>query len=63
MMEDHSKFLKVMGQRAKMIQMMLDLWMRGNLKMLIQQLKTVDLYVVADVLSQILKPSKISISA
>ena len=39
MMEQHSKFLKIMTQRAKAIQSILDLWMKGNIKNLIQQLK------------------------
>jgi flagellar hook-basal body complex protein FliE len=38
--EEHSKFLKIMSQRAKAIQGMLDLWMKGNLKVLIQTLKS-----------------------
>lgn len=38
--EEHMRFLKVMTQRARAIQGMLDLWMRGNTKLLIQQLKT-----------------------
>lgn len=37
--EEHSKFLQIMSQRAKSIQAMLDLWMKGNLKVLIQSLK------------------------
>lgn len=38
--EDHTKFLSVMSQRAKATQSILDLWMRSNIKVLIQQLKT-----------------------
>ena len=38
--EEHLKFLKVMSQRAKAIQKMMDLWMKGNIKVLMQQLKT-----------------------
>ena len=37
--DEHSKFLQIMSQRAKSIQAMLDLWMKGNLKVLIQNLK------------------------
>lgn len=37
--DEHSKFLQIMSQRAKSIQTMLDLWMKGNLKVLIQSLK------------------------
>jgi hypothetical protein len=39
MQDEHSKFLKIMTQRAKAIQSILDLWMRGNIKALMQQLK------------------------
>jgi hypothetical protein len=38
--DDHAKYLKVMGHRAKVIQSIMDLWMKGNVKVLIQQLKT-----------------------
>lgn len=38
--EEHSKFLKIMSQRAKAIQGMLDLWMKSNFKVLVQTLKT-----------------------
>jgi len=38
--DEHLKYLKVMSQRAKAIQKMLDLWMKGNVKVLMQQLKT-----------------------
>ena len=51
-----------MSNRAKSIQTILDLWMKGNIKLLIHHLKTVDVYVASDVLGQILKPSKITIS-
>ena len=37
--DEHIKYLKVMTQRAKVIQRMMDLWMKGNVKVLIQQLK------------------------
>ena len=37
--DEHSKFLQIMSQRAKSIQTMLDLWMKGNLKVLIQSFK------------------------
>ena len=36
---EHLKFLKIMSDRAKSIQGMLDLWMKGNIKILIQTLK------------------------
>lgn len=39
MNEEHSKFLKIMTHRAKTIQHILDLWMKGNIKLLIHQLK------------------------
>ena len=38
--EEHVKFLKIMGQRAKSIQTILDLWRKGNIKTLIQMVKT-----------------------
>lgn len=60
---EHLKFLKIMSDRAKSIQGMLDLWMKGNIKILIQTLKSTDIYVVSDVLAQILKPSRAAISA
>lgn len=60
---EHLKFLKIMSDRAKSIQGMLDLWMKGNIKILIQTLKSTDIYVVSDVLAQILKPSRATISA
>jgi hypothetical protein len=37
---DHTHFLKVMGIRAKFIQTILEHWMKGNIKFLIQNLKT-----------------------
>ena len=40
MSDEHNKFLKIMSQRAKSIQAILDYWMKGNVKVLIQQLKT-----------------------
>jgi len=40
MNEEHTKFLKIMQQRAKSIETILDLWMKGNVKTLIQMLKT-----------------------
>jgi hypothetical protein len=40
MADEHHKFLKIMAHRAKTIQHMLDLWMKGNIKVLIHQLKT-----------------------
>lgn len=39
MAEEHTKFLKIMMHRAKAIQSLLDFWMKGNLKKLIQHLK------------------------
>lgn len=58
-----------MSQRAKAIQGMLDLWMKSNFKVLLQAIKTyifpysrADIYVVSDVLAQILRPSRMSIS-
>ena len=38
--EDHVKFLKVMGQRVKSIQTILDLWRKGNIKTLMQMMRT-----------------------
>ena len=38
--DEHVKFLKIMGQRAKSTQTILDLWRKGNVKTLIQMLKT-----------------------
>lgn len=49
---EHLKFLKIMSDRAKSIQGMLDLWMKGNIKILIQTLKSTDIYVVSDVLAR-----------
>lgn len=40
MSDEHAKFLKIMSQRAKSIQSIMDYWMKGNIKVLIQQLKT-----------------------
>jgi len=37
--DEHSKFLKIMSQRARAIQGMLDLWMKSNFKVLVQTLK------------------------
>ena len=70
MMEDeHSKFLIVMGSRAKAIQSIMDLWTKGNIKSVINNFKkyflfkrSIDIYAASDVLSQILKPSNIQIS-
>jgi hypothetical protein len=45
--EEHSKFLKIMSQRAKAIQGMLDLWMKSNFKVLIQTLKKYSLSYAA----------------
>ena len=46
MSDEHAKFLKIMSQRAKAIQSILDLWMKGNIKVLIQQLKKYNLHYV-----------------
>lgn len=34
--EEHSKFMKVMGARAKAIQSILDLWRKGNVKLIVR---------------------------
>ena len=34
--EEHGKFLKVMGVRARAIQQILEMWMKGNVKAIIQ---------------------------
>jgi hypothetical protein len=47
MSDEHSKFLKIMSARAKSIQQMLDFWMKGNIKMLIQTLKRYNKYHLA----------------
>lgn len=39
MEDEHSKFLIVMGSRAKSIQGILDLWGKGNIKSVINQFK------------------------
>ena len=62
MTDDHSKFIKVMGLRSKSIQGILNLWVKGNVKPIINSFKTLDLYAASDVLSQILKPSNVQIS-
>ena len=40
MADEHAKYLKIMSARAKTIQTTLDLWMKGNIKVLIHHLKT-----------------------
>ena len=46
--DEHIKYLKIMSQRAKAIQGMLDLWMKGNIKVLINHLKKYSmLYLVS----------------
>jgi hypothetical protein len=69
MNDEHTKFVKVMGMRTKLIQSIVELWIKGNLRPIIQQFPmykqfifSIDIYVASDVLSQILKPSNIQIS-
>ena len=39
MEDEHLKFLKIMGNRTKSMQTILDLWMKGNIKSVINQFK------------------------
>ena len=39
MQDDHSKFLKIMGVRAKAIQTILEYWSKGNVRQVMQNLK------------------------
>jgi len=54
--------MKIMTARAKSMQTILDSWSKGNFKFLIQHLKSVDIYVASDALTQILAPSRYQIS-
>lgn len=57
MTDEHVKFLKVMSNRGKAIQSMLDFWIKGNIKQVMYTMKNSDVYASADVLNQIFKPS------
>lgn len=39
MQDDHAKFMKVMGVRAKAIQTVLDCWGKGNIRQVMVHLK------------------------
>ncbi len=70
MQDDHAKFMKVMGVRAKAIQTVLDCWGKGNIRQVMVHLKkqtflifSCDIYAANDVLEQILKPGRGQVSA
>ena len=47
---EHLKFMKIMNNRAKNIESLIQMWMKGNIKLIIQQLGTVDIFVANDAL-------------
>ncbi len=62
MMEEHNKFMEIVSKRAKTIEKVMELWTLGNTKAIITLLKESEIYVAADLLTHILKPSKFPIS-